>query len=74
MIYAIVSIIILGLIAAIVKYWNGPKTSEQERLAAEARYKAQDERRDDITERIATRMDRRDARRKERQEARQNKP
>lgn len=70
--YAIIGIVILGLIAAIVRAWNAPKTIEQQRLAAEAKAKADDQRRDDISKRIEERRAEQEKRRKEREEARQN--
>ena len=69
--YAVIAIVILGLIASIVRWYNLPAVAEQRRLAQEARYKAQDERRDDQIKKReareaarAKRQAERDARRK----------
>ena len=70
--YAIILIIILGLVASIIKWWNLPKTIEERRLAQESRAKAQDERRSDRAAQASARQAAREKRREER--ARRKKP
>lgn len=70
--YAIILIIILGLVASIVRWYNLPAVVEQRRLAKEARFKAQDERRSDRAAQAAAKNAARQKRREER--ARRKRP
>lgn len=77
MTYAIILIIILGLVASIVRWYNLPAVVEQRRLAKEARFKAQDERRSDQAEKAATRRAEKaakEARRQAQRDARRKRP
>jgi hypothetical protein len=73
-VYAGIAIVILGLIASIVRWWNLPAVVEQRRLATEARLKAQNERRDDNAARVKTRREEQEKRRQEREERRRKRP
>ena len=52
------AIVLLVVITKLVKAWNAPKVAEEERLALEAKAKAQDEKRDDKAARRQDRLDR----------------
>lgn len=68
--YAGIAIVILGLIASIVRWYNLPAVAEQRRLAQEARFKAQDERRADQAARVASRNEAREKAKAAREAAR----
>jgi hypothetical protein len=70
-VYAGIAIVILGLIASIVRWWNLPAVVEQRRLATEARLKAQNERRDDQAAKAKTRNEAREKQRADKEAARQ---
>lgn len=66
MTYAIIGIVILGLVASIVRNYNLPKTLEARKEVIEANAKKADERREDALKAKAAREAAREARRRKR--------